>query len=119
MGPFGSPGRQAVSAMSEAVPPARGWWYDVEWVRCDRCRGTGERVECIDDLCHAQGRCMHDPANNVCNLCGGIGEISAELDERWFLRDSFGAVATPDPDLRRQGKLHAAARESHDREVSP
>lgn len=40
--------------------PGRGSWYDLEWVRCIRCRGSGERVECYDDLCHAQGREMRD-----------------------------------------------------------
>ena len=100
------------------VPRTRGWWYDVEWVRCPRCRGSGERVECMDDLCHAQGECMHEPANNVCNLCEGYGEISDELDERWHQRDTFESVTKPDADLRARGQLHAVARERHDREVT-
>ena len=103
--------------MSEALPPARGRWYDVEWVRCDRCRGTGEHVECYDDICHAQGRCMHDPGNNVCNLCDGLGRITRELDKRWYSREEFGTVEIPDADLRARGKLHAAVRERHDKEV--
>lgn len=86
-------------------------WFDVEWVRCGRCRGSGERVECYDDLCHAQGRCMHDPASNVCNLCAGTGAITKELDRRWFSRDSFESVTAPDADLWNQGKIHAVARE--------
>lgn len=89
----------------------RGWWYDVEWVRCERCRGSGERVECYDDLCHARGRCKHDPTKNVCNLCGGTGRLTEELDERWFSRDPFDSVTATDADLRNQGKLHAVARE--------
>jgi len=117
MGPSATPGRQVVSPMSETVPPGRGWWFDVEWIRCDRCRGTGGHVECYDDICHAQGRCMHDARNNICNLCNGVGEISKELDERWYSRDAFEAVTAPDADLHRQGKLHAAARERHDREA--
>jgi len=85
--------------------------YDVEWTDCVRCRGSGERVECMDDLCHAQGECMHDPANNVCNLCGGTRCITSELADRWSHRDAFEAVVAPDADLWTQGKLHAVARE--------
>lgn len=99
--------------MIESV--GRGSYYDVEWVRCDRCRGTGERVECYDDLCHAQGRCMH--GHNTCVLCSGIGRITRELEECWYQRDSFEGVTAPDPDLRARGLLHAVARERHDREV--
>jgi hypothetical protein len=87
----------------------RGWWYDVEWRRCHRCRGIGERVECYDDLCHAQGRCMHDPANNVCSLCGGTVRITRDLDERWSQRGVGEAVTAPEADLWNQRKLHAVA----------
>jgi len=97
-----------VSALRE-----RGWWYDAEFVSCDRCRGSGERVECMDDLCHAQGRCFHDPANNVCNLCGGTGRVTEELDERWYSRGTFESVTAPDADLWNQGKLHAVVRERY------
>lgn len=89
----------------------RGWWCDIEWVRCDRCRGTGERVECIDDLCHAQGECFHDPRHNVCNLCAGTGRITKELEERWYSRGVGESVTAPDADLWNQGELHAAARD--------
>lgn len=86
---------------------------DTEWVRCDRCRGTGEYVECIDDLCHAKGRCMH--GNNTCKLCRGRGRISKELDRRWYSRDEFEDVEIPDADLRDLGVLHEVARDRHDR----
>ncbi|GAB6863195.1 hypothetical protein ACFR97_10175 [Haloplanus litoreus] len=92
----------------------RGWWYDAEWVRCGRCRGSGEYVECYGDLCHAQGRCMHDPTNNVCNLCGGTGRITAELDERWYSRNAFESVTAPEADLWNRGTLHAVARERYE-----
>lgn len=95
--------------MSNRLPPARGSRYDVEWIDCPRCRGTGENVECMDDLCHAQGRCMH--GNNLCALCEGVGEITTELRDRWWDRDAFESVTLPDADLRRRGKLHAVARE--------
>lgn len=88
-----------------------GHWYDAEWIDCIRCRGTGERVECVDDLCHGQGRCMH--GDNTCALCNGVGRITRELADRWRQRDSFEAVTAPDADLRRQGKLHAVARERY------
>lgn len=99
----------------ESRPRLHDWgsWFDVEWIDCIRCRGTGERVECIDDLCHAQGRCMHDPTNNTCNLCEGIGRITRELADRWHQRDPFESVTLPDADLRARGKLHAVARERH------
>ena len=60
---------------------------------------------------------MHDPANNVCNLCGGTGVITTELEERWLDRDSFEAVTAPAADLWNQGKMHAVAR-SDRQEVS-
>ena len=65
----------------------------------------------MDDLCHAQGRCMHDPANNVCSLCAGTGVITSELEDRWRARDTFEAVTAPDADLWNQGKIHTVARE--------
>jgi hypothetical protein len=73
----------------------RGWWYDVEWVSCDRCRGTG------------------DPRNNVCKLCAGTGRITKELDRRWCSRGVGESVTAPDADLWNQGRLHAAGRERH------
>lgn len=96
--------------------PACGWWYDVDWQECERCRGTGENVECVDDICHAKGYCMH--GDNVCALCNSLGVISAELAERWYSRDAFEAVSVPDADLRRRGHLHGVARERHGREVA-
>jgi len=85
--------------------------YDVEWIDCIRCGGTGENVECIDDLCHAQGRCMH--GNNTCKLCEGIGRITRGLARRWRQREAFESVTLPDADLRARGKLHAVARERY------
>lgn len=82
---------------------------DADWNDCIRCGGTGEHIECIDDLCHAQGRCMH--GDNTCALCEGLGRITAELAQRWRQRDSFEGVTAPAPDLRARGKLHAAARD--------
>lgn len=96
---------------SYRLPPARGSWYDAEWVVCPRCRGDGQNVECIDDLCHAQGRCMH--GDNLCALCEGVGEISRELERLWTRREPFESVTLPDQDLRRRGKLHEVARERY------
>lgn len=95
--------------MSNPLLPERGHSYAVEWRDCPRCRGSGENVECYDDLCHAQGRCMHD--NNLCALCEGVGRISDELEARWYSRDSFESVELPDADLYKRRKLHAVARE--------
>ena len=71
------------------------------FIECIRCDGTGHRVECFDDLCHAKGRCMH--GNNRCKLCGGSGVISKELADRWRARESFGSVEVPDKDKRLRG----------------
>ena len=63
---------------------------------CVRCDGTGERIECYDDLCHANDRCMH--GQNTCALCRGHRYISDELTDRWLARDSFEYVTLPDAD---------------------
>lgn len=86
-------------------------WYNVDWLDCIRCGGSGEYVECYDDLCHARGGCMH--GDNRCNLCDGTGTITKELAERWRRRDPFEAVEATDADLWYRGKLHAVARERH------
>ena len=83
--------------------------YREGFIDCIRCRGTGKHIECYDDLCHAQGRCMH--GNNTCNLCEGLGFITEELADRWRQREPFERVTAPDRDLRARGKLHAVARE--------
>lgn len=46
----------------------------VSWVRCIRCGGDGEILGCIDDLCHADGRCMHE-GNDRCPECHGTGKV--------------------------------------------
>jgi hypothetical protein len=104
--------------MESRLPPTtyRSDEERYEFIRCPRCRGTGENVECLDDLCHAQGRCMH--GDNTCILCEGLGRITHELEDRWYSREGFESVSIPDPDLRARGKLHAAARERHNREVT-
>jgi len=86
-----------------------------EWNDCIRCGGSGEYVECYDDLCHARGRCMH--GENTCTLCEGLGRITSELADRWRQRDTFESVTLPDADLRARGDLHAIVRERHDRVV--
>ena len=44
-------------------------------ITCMRCDGEGFIVNCCDDICHGQGRCMHGD-NDVCPDCHGEGEIS-------------------------------------------
>lgn len=72
-----------------------------QFVQCIRCDGTGERIECYDDLCHSKGRCMH--GNNTCALCRGHERISRELRNRWQSRDAFEAVDLPEQDMRFRG----------------
>ncbi|MFC7077849.1 DUF4326 domain-containing protein [Haloarcula halophila] len=45
---------------------------EVAWVDCERCRGSGEVIGCIDDICHAKGRCIHN-GNDRCPACDGTG----------------------------------------------
>lgn len=66
------------------------------FVECIRCDGTGEHVECYDDLCHAQNRCMH--GNNTCALCRGHRFISTELADAWRARSLGEYVTLPDAD---------------------
>ena len=94
----------------------RGWWYGDVWQPCIRCGGDGRYIECVDDLCHADGRCMH--GNNTCNLCSGVGRITHELADRWRQRARFEAVAAPDADLHIQRKLQAVARDRHNRSLN-
>lgn len=46
----------------------------IRWVRCSDCDGDGWVLDCFDDLCHAQGRCMHD-TEVVCPECHGSGNV--------------------------------------------
>ncbi|WP_435551936.1 hypothetical protein [Natrinema sp. CGMCC1.2065] len=71
------------------------------FVRCIRCDGSGEYIECYDDLCHANGRCTH--GNNTCALCRGYRFISRELRNKWESRDAFAAVDLPEADMRFRG----------------
>lgn len=41
---------------------------------CTRCDGTGEIVNCCDDLCVGSGVCIHD-SYAVCPECRGRGEF--------------------------------------------
>ena len=45
---------------------------EVSWIDCQNCRGSGEVVGCIDDICHGKGRCIHN-GNDACPACGGSG----------------------------------------------
>ena len=53
---------------------------EVTWVDCFTCRGSGEVIGCIDDLCHARGECMHD-GNDACPDCYGDGQVPRILDD--------------------------------------
>lgn len=44
----------------------------VRWIDCPNCRGSGEVVGCIDDICHGKGRCIHN-GNDACPDCDGTG----------------------------------------------
>lgn len=37
---------------------------------CSRCLGSGEVVNCIDDMCHGTGECIHE-GNQLCPECHG------------------------------------------------
>ena len=57
------------------IPGGTGEWYE-----CLNCRGRWEVVGCYDDICHAQGRCMHD-GNDPCFECEGTGRVWSWYDE--------------------------------------
>ena len=44
---------------------------------CIDCSGRGYHIACIDDLCHAKGRCMHGD-NRTCSTCEGEGVLPPE-----------------------------------------
>lgn len=71
------------------------------FVTCPRCDGAEERVECLDDLCHATGECIH--GDNTCALCAGHGVVSEELRDRWLDRKSFASVELPAADRQLRG----------------
>lgn len=87
------------------------------WLDCQRCGGDGQRVDCIDDLCHAHGRCMH--GDNTCRLCEGVGRITRKLARRWQQRETFETVELPAADLRARGRLHVVARARYEEAPSP
>lgn len=47
-------------------------------VECFRCNGEGWIVDCLDDLCHATGECIHGDGNVICPACEGEGELYPE-----------------------------------------
>ncbi|WP_238709279.1 hypothetical protein [Natronorubrum halophilum] len=55
----------------------------VEGVHCPKCDGWGESIDCFDDLCHANGECLHS-GNTVCSLCGGGGRVSLETRGEYY-----------------------------------
>lgn len=45
--------------------------YEDAW--CRYCWAEGWIVDCIDDMCHGSGECIHGDGNAVCPCCGGDG----------------------------------------------
>lgn len=39
---------------------------------CWRCGGSGEVVECPDDLCNGTDHCIHGDGKVICSECGGV-----------------------------------------------
>ncbi|MXV62105.1 hypothetical protein GS429_08530 [Natronorubrum sp. JWXQ-INN-674] len=52
-------------------------------IHCPSCDGRGEFIDCIDDLCHANGECFHS-GNTVCDHCGGDGRVSPETCDEYY-----------------------------------
>jgi len=40
---------------------------------CCNCGGRGWFVDCIDDLCHGQGECIHGDPPTPCRVCNRDG----------------------------------------------
>jgi hypothetical protein len=47
---------------------------DDDDIYCDRCNEFGEVVNCVDDLCHGSGECIHG-SMMICPDCKGRGKI--------------------------------------------
>ena len=47
-------------------------WHEPEV--CDECGGSGQIIECCDDMCHGQGDCIHGDVR-MCPVCHGTGEV--------------------------------------------
>lgn len=41
---------------------------------CGHCNEFGEVVNCVDDLCHGAGECMHG-SMIICPECNGTGKL--------------------------------------------
>lgn len=48
-------------------------YYDIEGA-CPACDGRGFMVVCCDDICQAEGECMHGDGEITCPVCKGSGE---------------------------------------------
>jgi hypothetical protein len=42
---------------------------------CFDCNGSGVRIVCIDDMCHAADECLHGDGMAICRFCEGDGFI--------------------------------------------
>lgn len=42
---------------------------------CPSCDGAGFILVCIDDICHGLGECIHGDGEEICQECGGEGEV--------------------------------------------
>lgn len=47
-------------------------WHQPE--TCPECGGSGEIIDCLDDMCHGQGFCVHGDVR-ICMECHGEGEV--------------------------------------------
>ena len=54
----------------------------VQGVFCPRCDGAENYVNCLDDLCHARGYCIH--GDNTCPTCDGDGVVTEEFREEYI-----------------------------------
>lgn len=41
---------------------------------CLVCDGSGTIVDCVDDMCHGLGDCIHGDGMVMCYQCNGEGE---------------------------------------------
>ena len=59
----------AVDIDDPSIGELRGW----DFRECQQCGGAGALLVCVDDLCHAQGWCMHGDGMETCPECRGTG----------------------------------------------
>lgn len=83
-------------------------WCHCRGEPCWDCGGDGDKLICVDDICHAQGYCMHGNAEAPFDTCEGHGVIMpptipvSEFDRRRRWQRYYGTTPTDERMVRLQ-----------------